>query len=113
MEPGAHCCYWCKYRVIAMLSKNSIRVSIPIFQCPTKDNVLVDIDIGVVFRIGRSDETMKEDGMKFFYNFGPNRMEELLVSEVDEAIRTIVRTIKVTRIRDFKQEMTTPVLQDL
>ena len=45
--------------------------------------------------------------MKFFYNFGPNRLEELLQEESDEAIRDFVRNYKVNRIRDIKSEMTT------
>ena len=42
------------------------------------------MDIGINFHIGRSDETHAEDTKKFFYNFGPNRLEELLSEEVDE-----------------------------
>lgn len=51
--------------------------------------------------------------MKFFYNFGPNRLEELLQEESDEAIRDFVRNYKVNRIRDIKSEMTTQIKQDL
>jgi hypothetical protein len=48
-----------------------------------------------------------DDLKKFFYNFGPNRLEELLSEEVDEEIRTFTKNIKVSRIRDIKTELTT------
>ena len=48
---------------------------------PTKDNVMVSLDVGINFHIGRQDgtpEEQEEDVSKFYYNFGPNRLEELL-----------------------------------
>lgn len=62
-----------------MISLNTVRMSVPIRSCPTKDNVRVDLDIGINFHIGREEQFYEEDGKKFFYNFGPNRLEELLV----------------------------------
>jgi len=54
------------------------------------------MDIGVNFHIGRNDvdtpkELFEEDTRKFFYNFGPNRLEELLSEEIDEEIRSFTR----------------------
>ena len=111
IEPGCKCCYWYKYQVMAMISLNTVRMRCPILSCPTKDNVRVNLDVGINFHIGRGPEHYEEDGRKFFYNFGPNRLEELLVMEVEEAIRSFVKTIKVMRIRDVKSEMTTSVLK--
>ena len=74
MEPGCRCCYWCKYEVAAMISRNSVRFNIPIMNVPTKDNVRVHLDVGVHFHIGRKEETLEEDAVRFFYNFGPNRL---------------------------------------
>jgi len=62
-----------------MISVNTVRMRCPIRSCPTKDNVRVDLDVGINFHIGRDPSTYEEDGKKFFYNFGPNRLEELLV----------------------------------
>tara|TARA_B110000285_G_C15059902_1_gene581756 strand:- start:633 stop:965 length:333 start_codon:yes stop_codon:yes gene_type:complete len=71
------------------------------------------MDIGINFHIGRSDETHAEDTKKFFYNFGPNRLEELLSEEVDEEIRTFTKEIKVSRVRDIKTELTTSMRDQL
>jgi len=73
---------------------------------PTKDDVQVSLDIGVNFHIGLSESSYEADARKFFYNFGPNRLEELLQEEIDEGIRNFVRGVKVVRIRDMKTEMT-------
>lgn len=44
--------------------------------------------------------------MKFFYNFGPARLEELLVVETEEEIRGFVGAIKVAKMHDVKSEIT-------
>ena len=64
------------------------------------------MEVGINFHIGESPETEKNDCERFFYNFGPNRLEELLQEEVDEEIRSFVKGIKVSRMRDIKTELT-------
>jgi regulator of protease activity HflC (stomatin/prohibitin superfamily) len=98
-----------------MISKNTIRFRTPITQIPTKDNVRVTMDIGINFHIGRHEdpELYNEDVKKFFYNFGPNRLEELLSEDVDEEIRSFVKGIKVAKVRDVKTELTTAIRESL
>lgn len=96
-----------------MISHNTIRFNCPISHVPSKDNVLISIDVGVNFHIGRERENWEEDARKFFYNFGPNRLEELLSQEVDEGIRDFVRSTRVHRIRDAKSEIVQSLTQDL
>lgn len=112
---------------MVMISRNTIRFNCPIKNVPTKDNVLISIDVGVNFHIGRDlgrqiltkdDENeqqkiWEEDSRKFFYNFGPNRLEELLSQEVDEGIRSFVRDTRVHRIRDAKTEIVAAMTQEL
>lgn len=94
-----------------MVSKDTIRYRCPITHIPTKDNVRVSMDIGINFHIGRPELMDHKDNndelKKFFYNFGPNRLEELLSESVDEEIRTFCKNIKVVKIRDIKTELTT------
>ena len=47
--------------------------------------------MGVNFHIGRSEETFQEDARRFFYNFGANRLGELLGEEMDEEVRGFIR----------------------
>tara|TARA_B110000977_G_C10705083_1_gene348955 strand:+ start:73 stop:393 length:321 start_codon:yes stop_codon:yes gene_type:complete len=106
MESGCHCCYPCWKNIAVMISRNTVRFNAPVYNVPTKDNVLVMLDIGVNFHIGKSEETFEADAKSFFYNFGPNRLEELLREEVDEGIRGFVKDIRVQKIRDVKTELT-------
>lgn len=106
MAPGGRWCYCSYKRVAAVISKNTIRFSVPITKIPTKDNVRVSMEVGINFHIGESEETEHDDCKKFFYNFGPNRLQEYLEEEVDEEIRSFVKGIKVMRIRDVKTELT-------
>ena len=80
---------------------------------PTKDNVLVSLEVGCSFHIGCSEETLEEDAKRFFYNFGPNRLEEYLQEELEESFRNFVKNIKVYRMRDSKTEMTYQIREDL
>jgi regulator of protease activity HflC (stomatin/prohibitin superfamily) len=113
MEPGYRCCYFNYKRIAVMVTKNTIRFKCPIVAVPTKDNVRVSIDVGINFHIGMSKETEEDDVKKFFYNFGPNRLEELLAEECDEEIRDFLKKIKVARVRDIKTELTTAMTVQL
>lgn len=85
IEAGCHCCYpTCMKQIPVMISMNTIRFKCPIQNVPTKDDVQVSLDVGINFHIGRSKDTLEADAKKFFYNFGPNRLEELLQEETDE-----------------------------
>jgi hypothetical protein len=95
MDPGWRCCYTTccgMNKLMVMISKNSIRFKCTVQNIPTKDNVRVQIEIGVNFHIGNiGKESEQEDLKKFFYNFGPNRLEELLQEECDEGIRDFIK----------------------
>ena len=73
-EDGWNCCYPCWKRIDVMISRNTVRFNAPVYNVPTKDNVLITIDTGVNFHIGEKPETFENDGKMFFYNFGPNRL---------------------------------------
>lgn len=109
MEIGPHWCYCsCKgvnRQIKAQISQNTIRFKTFISSIPTKDKVLVAVEVGINFRIGISPETAESDCIKFVYNFGPNRLEELLQEEIDEEMRNFICQIKVMRLRDVKTEM--------
>ena len=116
LKPGYHLC-WCTFKrhISCVISKNTIRYNCPITDIPTKDNVMVSIDMGINFHIGDDSnyEKLKNDMEKFFYNFGPNRLEELLEEESDEAIREFVKNVRVSRIRDIKTELCTVIKDTL
>ena len=122
MNPGCRLCYCYWNRVAVMITKNTIRFKCPIVQVPTKDNVRVSLDVGINFHIGRNQkadltgeerEQQETDIKKFFYNFGPNRLEELLQEECEEEIRAFLGSIKVGKVRDVRTELTTQMAESL
>ena len=113
MEPGLRCCYSKHRRPVVAISRDTIRFCCPIRDVITKDNVHVSVCMGVNFHIGRSPETFHEDAKKFFYNFGPNRLGELLGEEMDEEIRAFLRKTRVRHVLDIKTELTTEVMLNL
>jgi len=56
-----------------MITKNRIRFNTPVEKCPTKDNVIISIDMGLTFFIGQED-TLEEDCEKFLYYLGPTKL---------------------------------------
>mmetsp|Transcript_4395 Transcript_4395/g.7449 ORF Transcript_4395/g.7449 Transcript_4395/m.7449 type:complete len:384 (-) Transcript_4395:74-1225(-) len=112
MEPGCKCCFFNYKEIKVMITKNTIRYKCPVQDVPTKDDVRVSLDVGINFHIGSSDSA-EEDCKRFFYNFGPNRLEELLQEECDEGIRDFIKKIKVSRVRDIKTELTSQMMEDL
>jgi len=50
------------YRSVAvMISKNTIRYQCPIENVPTKDNVMVSLDVGINFHIGRHEFDVEQN----------------------------------------------------
>ena len=62
--------------------------------------------MGINFHIGNDGGDPQNDAERFFYNFGPNRLEELLTEECDEGIRDFIKNVRVNRVRDVKTELT-------
>ena len=100
-KAGLVCCWpWYK-RVSHVVTKSSISYDAPIANCPTKDNVKVQVDVSFNFQIGPSEENVK----KFVYSLGAARFQELLQAETEEAIRTLVFGIPVMSVRDLREEI--------
>lgn len=109
LPPGYKCCF-CKHRkVAAIITMNSIRYDAPIKNCPTKDNVRVGVDISLTFRIGPGHD----ECMKFIYELGPAKLDQMLEAESEEAIRNFVYGVRLSKIQDIKGEIASSLLQDL
>ncbi|MDJ0836641.1 MAG: SPFH domain-containing protein [Acidobacteriota bacterium] len=71
------------YRVAYMVTRQSTSYNAPVKDCPTADNVMVKIDLLLVFHV--------EDPEKFVYKLGAEKFGDLLASTAEEAIRGLVR----------------------
>jgi regulator of protease activity HflC (stomatin/prohibitin superfamily) len=71
------------YKVAYMVTRQSTAYNAPVKNCPTADNVMVKVDLLLVFHI--------EDPEKFVYKLGAEKFGDLLASSAEEGIRSLVR----------------------
>lgn len=97
-NPGCHFARpW--ERISHLVSKQYVVFDSPIKACPTADNVMVEIDVSVVFHIDgdHGDDPIYE----FVYHLGPEKLEKMLVAYQEEAVRTMARMKKYSDIYDL------------
>jgi hypothetical protein len=75
------------------------------------------VDVSINFHIGTREEGQEErveqDIRNFIYYLGPKRLEEMLEDESEEAIRNLIRTYKVNRIRDIQSELSGNIVDEM
>lgn len=64
------------------------------------------------FHIGK-DGTREEDCKNFYYYLGVIQLQQMIEQESEETIRSFVRRVKVSKIRDVKSEMTHEIVSEL
>ncbi len=69
LEQGIHRLIAPRYRVVYAVSKQSSTYDAPIQACPTRDNVMVNVDVVLIFKI--------VDPEAFAYNLGATRFDEV------------------------------------
>eukprot|EP00501_MAST-03F_sp_TOSAG23-6_P000591 GSMAST32.ASY1.ANO1.612.1 assembled CDS len=97
---GFICCWPGYYRVSHIVTRKGISYNHPVANCPTIDNVMVEVDLGLTFQIGPKIE----DAKKFIYHLGACNFDELLSAEVEEAIRALVNRVPVMKVLDLREE---------
>mmetsp|Transcript_24475 Transcript_24475/g.49062 ORF Transcript_24475/g.49062 Transcript_24475/m.49062 type:complete len:385 (-) Transcript_24475:410-1564(-) len=108
-EPGVEFCWPFWKRISHVVNKALITYSAPSRQVPTADNVMVDINLSVLFAIG-PDTAGAED---FVYKLGTPRFDEFLSYEVEEGIRGLVYSVTHDRVNDLREEFAVGMLHSL
>lgn len=93
-----HTAPWIK--VSHLVNKESIVLDLPVKACKTKDNVTVNVDVALAFRI-MGDEDLGEDPelvRKFVHQVKPRGLEQQLRDAQEEAVRALARSLKHTEI---------------
>lgn len=72
------------WRIAYVVSQQSNTYNAPVTTCPTSDNVHVDIDVVVIFRITNAND--------FIYKLGVSNFDEMLSGTVNESVRCLVRS---------------------
>uniref|UniRef100_A0A7S2V726 Band 7 domain-containing protein n=1 Tax=Fibrocapsa japonica TaxID=94617 RepID=A0A7S2V726_9STRA len=109
MEPGVIWCWPRWNRISHVITKATLTYNAPAKDCPTADNVMVNVDLSLTFRIGPSYEAAE----KFVYSLGANRLDELLSAKTEEAIRGLVYSVTHERVNDLREEFASGVMASL
>lgn len=108
-RPGFICCWPFWYRVSHVVTKQAVSYEDPVRNCPTSDNVMVEVDVSVTFQIGPTID----DARNFVYRLGAHRFDELLGAEIDEVIRGLVHRVPALKVHDLREEFASEAVQSL
>lgn len=103
-SPGFH---WLGpwHQVGRLVSKQLIVFDTPVRDMRTKDRILVNIDVMIVFEIIRAKE--------FVYNISPEKFDDLLRFTQEEAIRQMASETEVANVYDLHGAHTSHIVEDL
>jgi len=91
-EPGCHWFFPCN-RIARLVSRQYMIFDTPVRDCKTKDNITVNIDVLIVFKIA--------EARTFAYGIGPEKLDDLLRASQEEVLRQMAGDIEVKDIYDL------------
>lgn len=98
---------WC--RISHIVTRATVTYNAPTRNCPTADNVMVNVDLSLTFRIGPDPEA----AANFIYKLGAHRFDELIAAETEEAIRGLVYSVTHDKVNDLREEFAVGMLSTL
>lgn len=109
LSPGAIWFWpsWC--RISHIVTRATITYNAPSQNCPTADNVMVNVDLSLTFRIGPDADAARN----FIYRLGAHRFDEFLSAETEESIRGLVYGVTHDRVNDLREEFAVGMLATL
>lgn len=109
LSPGVIWVWPSWYRVSHIVTRATITYNAPARNCPTADNVMVNVDLSLTFRVGPDAESAR----LFVYRLGAHRFDELLSAEAEESIRGLVYGVTHDRVNDLREEFALGMLATL
>jgi len=95
-KPGLHFAKpW--ERVSHLVTQQYVVYDAPVKECPTADDVFVEIDVCVVLHIKDGQDSVRD----FVFKLGPERLESMLKAYQEEAVRSMARQKKYSNIYDL------------
>merc|ERR1719168_518506 len=95
-EPGFHFAPpW--YSITHMIGLQNYVYDTPVKECPTLDNVMVTIDVTIVFHVRPNDVTL----MRFAFTLGPEGLDGMLEQVQQDSVRAMVRQRKYAEVYDL------------
>jgi len=77
--------------------------------CPTADNIMVNVDLSLTFRIGPDIDAARN----FVYRLGAGRLNDLLCSVTEESIRGLVYSVTHDKVNDLREDFALGMLSTL
>jgi len=104
---GLHYPYPPWVRVSHLVTKQSVVLDMPVKACRTRDNVAVNVDVALVFRIMGDSSRGEDPGLvrRFVHEVKPRGLEQQLRDAQEEAIRTLARSMRHTEIYGIRSGM--------
>mmetsp|Transcript_31007 Transcript_31007/g.37844 ORF Transcript_31007/g.37844 Transcript_31007/m.37844 type:complete len:420 (+) Transcript_31007:126-1385(+) len=96
-------------RISHIVTRATITYNAPAQDCPTADNVMVNVNLSLTFRIGPDVDAARH----FVYRLGAMRFDELLSAECEEAIRGLVYGVTHDKVNDLREEFASGMLLTL
>lgn len=96
-------------RISHIITRATITYNAPTKDCPTADNVLVNVNLSLTFRIGPDVDAARN----FVYRLGAHRFDELLSAECEEGIRGLVYSVTHDKVNDLREEFASGMLATL
>jgi len=93
LPAGRHQMGW-KYRVAFIVTKQACTFNYSVKKAATRDNVMADVDLTLVFNI--------DQPQTFVYSLGATHFNNMLKAVAEEATRTLVRSIDHTAIYELR-----------
>eukprot|EP01029_Cantina_marsupialis_P013104 TRINITY_DN2903_c0_g1_i1.p1 TRINITY_DN2903_c0_g1~~TRINITY_DN2903_c0_g1_i1.p1 ORF type:complete len:480 (-),score=177.58 TRINITY_DN2903_c0_g1_i1:245-1684(-) len=91
---------WPWVKVSHLVTKQAIVFDSPVKGCKTADNVTVQIDTSIIFRIMGDPERGEDPELvrRFVFELGPKQLENHLQDAQEEAVRALARSVEHTEV---------------
>ena len=109
LSPGVMWIWPFYNKVSHIINRATISYNAPAKNCPTADNVMVNVDLSLTFRIGPDVDAAST----FVYRLGAERLNELLSSVAEESIRGLVYSVTHDKVNDLREDFALGMLTTL
>lgn len=89
------------------MSKQSVVFNMPVKGCKTQDNVTVQINLSIVFRLMGDAERGEDPNLvrNFVYKVTARGLEQQLIDACEEATRSVARTLQHTEVYGLRTDL--------
>ncbi|CAM9177326.1 unnamed protein product [Ectocarpus fasciculatus] len=109
LTPGLKCC-WAPWNQIShVVTKAAVTYDAPTYNVPTADNVMVNVDISIAFKIAGGNDAPAD----FVYKIGAANFNDYLSSKVEEAVRGLVHGVTHNKVNDLRETFAISMLDNL